>query len=101
MTTDTVIDKKETTKYVLKEPSMYKVVVFNDDYTPMEFVIAMFMAVFRKSQDEAVDLTLKIHNEGRAIAGIYTSEIAEQKSTDATEMARTHGHPLIVAVEKQ
>jgi ATP-dependent Clp protease adaptor protein ClpS len=101
MTTDTIIDKKETTKYNLKEPSMYKVIVFNDDYTPMEFVIAMFISVFRKSQDEAIDLTLKIHNDGMAVAGIYTSEIAEQKSTDASELARAHGHPLIVTVEKE
>lgn len=101
MTTDTVIDKVEVTKQILKEPPKYKVIVYNDDYTPMEFVIAMFMTIFRKSETEAIELTLKIHNQGLAVAGVYSSEIAEQKASDATDMARANNHPLIVKVEKE
>jgi ATP-dependent Clp protease adaptor protein ClpS len=67
----------------------------------MEFVVEMFMGIFSKNQADAVDLTLKIHNEGKAIAGIYPAEIAEQKSTDAIELARSNGHPLVLKVEEQ
>jgi len=92
MTTDTILEEK--TKQRLKEPPKYKVVVFNDNYTPVEFVIAMLVAVFRKNQDDAVALTLQIHNDGAAIAGVYSHEIAEQKVNDAINLARANGHPL-------
>jgi ATP-dependent Clp protease adaptor protein ClpS len=101
MTIDAVIDKVESTKQIYKEPPKFKVVVFNDDYTPMEFVVAMFMSIFRKSETEAVDLTMKIHNQGQAVAGVYTSEIADQKASDATELARANSHPLVIKVEKE
>ena len=101
MTIDAVIDKVESTKQIYKEPPKFKVVVFNDDYTPMEFVVEMFMDIFRKSETEAVSLTMKIHNEGRAIAGLYTYEIAEQKIIDGTELARSRGYPLVLKAEKE
>ena len=92
MTTDTILEEK--TKQRLKEPPKYKVVIFNDNYTPVEFVIAMLVAIFRKDEREAVDITLKIHHEGSAVGGIYSHEIAEQKVTDAISLARANGHPL-------
>jgi ATP-dependent Clp protease adaptor protein ClpS len=97
---DTTTKTKEVTTTVIKEPGKYKVVVCNDDVTPMEFVIVMLMTIFKHKQDSATDLTLKIHNDGRAIAGVYTYEIAEQKGIDATSLSREHGYPLVIKVEE-
>lgn len=93
MTTDTVTDVK--IKQVLKEPPKYTVLVYNDDYTPVEFVIALMVTVFNKDHASAVELTLQIHNDGKAIVGTYSHEIAEQKVNEATKMSRSHGHPLV------
>jgi ATP-dependent Clp protease adaptor protein ClpS len=103
MTTDTLIEEKTvtTTNKKIKEPKKYKVIVLNDDYTPMEFVIVMFIRIFRKQHDEAVQLTMKIHQEGSAVAGLYTYEIAEQKAMEAVEFARLNGHPLVVKAEQE
>ena len=102
MTTDSqIIEKKKTTTRIPKEPGKYKVIVLNDDKTPVEFVVAMFIQVFKHSQGEALELTMKIHNEGSAVAGIYTHEIAEQKIADATNLARGHGFPLILKAEAE
>jgi ATP-dependent Clp protease adaptor protein ClpS len=98
---ETAVKTREIVNVTPKEPGKYKVIVCNDDYTPMEFVIAMFMRIFRHTQDAAINLTMKIHNEGSAVAGIYTYEIAEQKAMDATHMAREHGHPLVLKVEQE
>ena len=103
MTTEAppVIEEKQIVKRKFKEPKKYKVVVLNDDYTPMEFVIAMLMTVFKHGESQAIALTQKIHVEGSAVAGVYSHEIAEQKALDATELARTYGHPLILKVVEQ
>jgi ATP-dependent Clp protease adaptor protein ClpS len=98
---DAITVRKDSTKNKLKEPGKFKVVVLNDDYTPMEFVIAMLMSIFRHPDDVAVALTMKIHNEGSAVAGIYTYEIAEQRGIDATNLARDHGYPLTIKVEAE
>jgi ATP-dependent Clp protease adaptor protein ClpS len=92
---DVVIEKKKN----IKLPSNYKVVVLNDDHTPMEFVITMLMTIFKKSQANSIALTLEIHNEGSAIAGIYSFEIAEQKVLDGINMARNNGFPLMLKAE--
>jgi ATP-dependent Clp protease adaptor protein ClpS len=73
--------------------------VLNDDYTPMDFVVAMFMEIFNHNESSAVNLTVTVHNEGSAVAGIYTYEVAEQKGIDATNLARECGHPLQIKVE--
>lgn len=102
MTTDSpVIEKKKVTSRVPKEPSKFNVIVFNDDVTPVEFVVAMLVAVFKHDQSSALKLTLAIHNEGSAVAGTYNFEIAEQKSADATRMATNHGFPLMVKTEAE
>ena len=75
--------------------------MLNDDVTPMEFVIALMMTVFGRSETDAVALTMKIHNEGSAIAGVYTYEIAEQKGIDATNLARENGFPLVIKVKAE
>lgn len=102
MTTDTdVIEKKKTTVRQPKEPGKFNVIVLNDDVTPMEFVVAMLVSVFRHDENSAVQLTLQIHNQGRAVVGVYTYEIAEQKVLDGTTLARENGYPLLMKVEAQ
>lgn len=102
MTTDSqIIEKKKTTNKIPKEPGKFKVLVLNDETTPVDFVVAMFIQVFKHSQSNALELTMKIHNEGRAVAGIYTFEIAEQKIADATNLARSNGFPLILKAEAE
>lgn len=101
MTTDIVIEKKKTTSRKLQFPKKYKVVVCNDDVTPMEFVISMFMRVFKHSQEQAYDLTMAVHHNGSAVAGVYNYEIAEQKALDGVNLARAHGFPLIIKVEEE
>lgn len=99
--TETVVKSRELVDTAIKPPSRYKVIVNNDDVTPMEFVIVMLMTVFKHSQESATELTLKIHNEGFAVAGVYSYEIAEQKGIDATYLARENGHPLVIRVEQE
>jgi ATP-dependent Clp protease adaptor protein ClpS len=102
MTTDSqIIEKKKTTTRLPKEPGKYKVIVLNDDTTPVEFVVAMFIQIFRHSQSNALELTMKIHHEGSAVAGVYTHEIAEQKIADATQLARSNGFPLLLKAEAE
>jgi ATP-dependent Clp protease adaptor protein ClpS len=101
MTIDTIIEKKTTTSRKIKEPSKYKVIVCNDDVTPMEFVVAMLVAVFNHEERQAISLTLAIHNKGSAVAGIYSYEIAEQKVIDATNMAKLNGYPLVLKAEAE
>ena len=102
MTTETnIIEKKKVRNSVPKEPSKYKVIVFNDDQTSVEFVIAMLITVFNYSQEYALKLTLEIHNAGSAVAGVYTYEVAEQKIIESSEMARNHGYPLILKAEAE
>lgn len=100
MTTPTLEKKKQTTRQ-LKEPNKFKVVVCNDDVTTMEFVVAMLMTVFRYDQEDAIELTSKIHHKGSAVAGVYSFEIAEQKALDGTNMARLNNYPLIIKVEPE
>ena len=99
--TDTIVEKKTRTTNKLKEPGKFKVIVCNDDATPIEFVIAMLISVFRHNESDALVLTLKIHTQGSAVAGTYSYEVAEQKSVDGTNLARAHGYPLIIKVEPE
>ena len=101
MSTETDIVEKIKTTRKLKEPGKYKVIVLNDDYTPMNFVIALLVKIFRISEDNAVQLTMKIHHDGSAVAGVYSYEIAEQKVLEATELSRLNGHPLIVKASQE
>lgn len=98
MPTDTVIEKDKTVdkKKKLQPPPKYNVVIMNDDVTPMELVIAILMTVFKHNLESASDLTMRVHEQGRAVAGTYSYEIAEQKVVDATDIARRHSSPLII-----
>jgi len=96
---DVEIDEK--IKQVVKEPGRYKVVMLNDDKTPMDWVIEVLMSMFKHSETTAKDITMKIHNEGSGVAGIYTYEIAEQKAVEATHASRDRGFPLQLRVDKE
>ena len=80
---------------------MYKVLLINDDYTPMEFVVAILEQIFRLSRESAVNLMLAVHNDGVGVAGVYSHEIAETKAQQVLSMARKHDHPLMCVVEKE
>ena len=86
-------------KTKLEQPQMYKVVMHNDDYTTMEFVIHVLMKFFAKNYDEAHAIMLKIHNDGVGICGIYTFEVAESKSAKVNRYSRGKGHPLKSSIE--
>ncbi|MBC7398140.1 MAG: ATP-dependent Clp protease adaptor ClpS [Bdellovibrionales bacterium] len=81
------------------EPPRYAVLLHNDDYTTMEFVVEVLTVDFSKPYQEAMDLMLKVHEDGKAIAGIYTCEIAESKVAKVTEKARAAGFPLKLTYE--
>jgi ATP-dependent Clp protease adaptor protein ClpS len=91
--------QKEKTTVKIKIPDTYKVVMYNDDVTPMEFVVGLLMVVFKHSEQTANDVMLKIHTENSAVAGIYNYEVAEQKAIDATHAARSSNYPLQVKIE--
>ena len=84
----------------IKYPDRFNVMLINDDFTPMEFVIQLLVEVFNQSIEEAKEIMVKVHEEGKAIAGRYGLEIAEQKQAESTIIARHHGHPLKVIIEK-
>ena len=83
-----------------KKPSMYKVLMLNDDYTPMEFVVHILERFFNKSPQEATRIMLHVHRRGVGICGVYTYEVAETKVTQVMDFARQHQHPLQCTLEK-
>ena len=85
----------------LKKPPLYKVIMLNDDYTPMEFVIEMLQTYFSKSHEQATEIMLHIHQKGIGICGLYTYEIAESKATQVLDKARKNQHPLQIKLEKE
>jgi ATP-dependent Clp protease adaptor protein ClpS len=83
-----------------KPPSMYKVILLNDDYTTMEFVIEVLTGFFAMNFERATQIMLKIHNEGSAVCGVYPKDIAETKTIQVSEFATQHGHPLKCHMEE-
>ena len=84
-----------------KKPSMYKVLMLNDDYTPMEFVVDVLQHIFQKNRDEATQIMLHVHQKGVGVCGVYTYEIAETKVTQTVDYARKNQHPLQCTLEKE
>lgn len=82
------------------QPPLYKVVMMNDDYTPMEFVVEVLQTYFRMTRDKAVQIMLQVHTQGRAVAGIFTRDIAETKVKQVNNHARQHQHPLLCQLEE-
>ncbi len=97
--TDVQIDEK--IKQKLEEPKRWKVVLLNDDSTPMDFVIGVLTEIFKHSQETAKAITLEIHTQGSGIAGVYSFEIAEAKAVEATQLARGNGFPLQIKMEEE
>ena len=88
------------TKSKLKPPSIYKVVLLNDDYTPMDFVTEVLKQIFGKTEEEAVAIMLHVHKQGRGVAGIYSLEIATQKQEETHRAAKVYGYPLKTKLEE-
>jgi ATP-dependent Clp protease adaptor protein ClpS len=84
-----------------KKPSLYRVLILNDDYTPMEFVVHVLERFFQKSRDDATRIMLHVHNHGVGECGVYTFEVAETKVTQVMDFARQHQHPLQCVMEKK
>ncbi|MBI4184715.1 MAG: ATP-dependent Clp protease adapter ClpS [Proteobacteria bacterium] len=84
-----------------KKPSMYKVLMLNDDYTPMEFVVHVLERFFGKSREEATRIMLHVHRRGVGVCGIFTYEVAETKVNQVMDLARQHQHPLQCTIEKE
>jgi ATP-dependent Clp protease adaptor protein ClpS len=99
MSTEIQIDEK--IKQRIDVPKKYKVVLLNDDQTPMDWVIDVLMTIFKHSETTAKELTLTIHNEGAGVAGTYTYEIAEQKTTEAINASRDRGFPLRIKMDEE
>ncbi len=83
----------------LKKPSLFKVVLLNDDYTPMEFVVDVLERFFGLDRELSVRVMLKVHTEGKGVCGVYTREVAETKSGQVNKYARENEHPLLCEIE--
>ena len=89
------------TRTKTKKPSMYKVLMLNDDYTPMEFVVHVLERFFGKNREEATRIMLHVHQRGVGICGVFTYEVAETKVNQVMDFARRHQHPLQCTLEKE
>ncbi len=89
------------TRQKTQKPSLYKVLLLNDDYTPMEFVIHILEQFFGKGREEATQIMLHVHQKGVGVCGVYTYEVAETKVTQVMDFARQHQHPLQCTMEKE
>ena len=84
-----------------KKPSLYKVLLLNDDYTPMEFVVHVLERFFNKGREDATRIMLHVHHKGVGICGVYTYEVAETKVAQVMDFSRQHQHPLQCTMEKE
>jgi len=97
----TVIERRTRTQSKTKRPAMYKVILLNDDYTPMEFVVELLKSVFHKPHAEATRIMLWVHQNGMGIAGVYPYEVAETKVRTVEELAKQAEYPLKCVMEKE
>jgi ATP-dependent Clp protease adaptor protein ClpS len=89
----------ETAKPKLKQPPMYKVVLLNDDYTPMEFVVLVLESFFKMDREKATQIMLNVHTRGVGVCGVYTRDVAETKVAQVNDYSRTNQHPLLCSFE--
>jgi ATP-dependent Clp protease adaptor protein ClpS len=96
-------DTKRRTKVELKveRPKLHKVILVNDDYTPREFVVQVLKAVFRTSEDQAYRIMITAHRKGVCVVAVYTKDVADTKATEATEMGKAAGFPLMFTTEPE
>ncbi|MBE6049031.1 MAG: ATP-dependent Clp protease adaptor ClpS [Clostridium sp.] len=90
----------EKTKIKVKEPKRYKVVMYNDDFTSMDFVVYILVNIFRKRQDDAVNIMMTVHKNGSAIVGIYSYDIAKTRVMKANALAQEENYPFKIEVEE-
>lgn len=95
---ESTLEKSETK---VKRPSLYKVILHNDDYTPMEFVVFILESVFKKNKEEAENLMMNVHLHGSSICGVYPHGVAETKVYQVTELAEEYEYPLKCTMEKE
>jgi ATP-dependent Clp protease adaptor protein ClpS len=97
------IDTKRRTKVEPKveRPKLHKVILLNDDYTPREFVVQVLKAVFRTSEDQAYRIMITAHRKGVCVVAVYTKDVADTKATEATEMGKAAGFPLMFTTEPE
>jgi ATP-dependent Clp protease adaptor protein ClpS len=106
LNTDYVLTKDDSESVVeeakaeLKEPLLYQVVMLNDDFTPMEFVVAVLEMFFNKDRETATRIMQDVHNNGKASCGVYTKDVAETKAEQVMNYARRHEHPLFCSLEE-
>lgn len=102
MSDDTTIVKPKTKSTVKTErPRLHKVILVNDDYTPREFVVTVLKSVFRMTEEEAFNVMYTAHTKGTCVVAVYTKDIAETKATEATELGRQEGYPLLFTTEPE
>ncbi len=94
------IHKTEQAKPKVQRPSRYQVVILNDDFTPMDFVVVVLKLFFNMQTEQAVATMLKVHYQGRAVCGVFTRDIAETKVAQVNDFARQHEHPLLCTFER-
>lgn len=90
----------EKAKPKLKRPPLYKVLLLNDDYTPMEFVVEVLESFFKMDREKATQIMLNVHTRGVGVCGVYTKDVAETKVAQVNEFSRSHQHPLLCAFEE-
>jgi ATP-dependent Clp protease adaptor protein ClpS len=98
---DVKIKKEVKTGPVHWEPSMWKVIFHNDEVTPMQFVTQCLIEIFHKTEDQATNIVKAIHSQGKGVVALYPYDIAETKSSETTEVARSNNYPLKVSIEKE
>jgi ATP-dependent Clp protease adaptor protein ClpS len=94
------IEEEIKSSLILDEPAKYKVLLHNDDYTTMDFVIDVLMGIFHKNMVESEQIMLKIHRTGKAVCGVYTYDIAQTKVYQVRQVAKTNGFPLLATLEE-
>ena len=97
--TDIQLDEK--IKVTVQEPKRWKVILLNDDATPMDFVVGVLVEIFKHTDTTARDIMITVHEDGAGIAGVYSFEIAEAKAVESTQLARANGFPLQIKLEEE
>jgi ATP-dependent Clp protease adaptor protein ClpS len=90
----------ETARPEVVRPTLYQVVLLNDDFTPMDFVVEVLQVFFAMNREKATQVMLHVHTRGKGVCGVYTREVAESKVTQVNEFSREHQHPLLCTMEK-
>lgn len=98
---DTDLKPKTGTKKKTQRPRLYKVILLNDDYTPREFVVMVLKKVFRMSEEEAMHVMMTAHTKDVCVVAVYTKDVAETKATEATDLGRENGYPLMFTTEPE